>query len=199
MTDSQQDADRTPTDEATAYDVVDVAEAASRLGVTPDAIRARLHRGTLAGEKVDKQWRVHLPVASPGHSADISRQDGAREPTGARQDATGKQQGTTASGDSTDRTRQEAPTADLEPLAELIGDLTRRNEELSAAVGMWQARAMHLEEQVKQLTATVEHTGEAAGSPEPNETSDEASAEGEPEMIAERSVWARLRRWIAGG
>lgn len=57
MTDSErQDADRMPAAG------VEVAEAARRLGVTPDAIRARLHRGTLAGEKVEGTWRVHLPA-----------------------------------------------------------------------------------------------------------------------------------------
>ena len=38
----QQDTDRI---------VLSVPEAAERLRVTPDAIRARLHRGTLDGEK----------------------------------------------------------------------------------------------------------------------------------------------------
>ncbi len=44
-----------------------VAEAAARLAVTPDAIRRRLHRGTLAGAKtVDGEWRVWLPVDEAG-------------------------------------------------------------------------------------------------------------------------------------
>ena len=41
-----------------------------------------------------------------------------------------------------------------------------RQEELAASVGMWQSRAHHLEEQLKQLTATVESTGEAPSEPE---------------------------------
>ncbi|MDP9470791.1 MAG: helix-turn-helix domain-containing protein [Chloroflexota bacterium] len=63
-----------------------VAEAAARLAVTPDAIRRRLHRGTLAGAKtVDGEWRVWLPVdeagAPPGPPPG-QRQDAARTPPG---------------------------------------------------------------------------------------------------------------------
>ncbi len=44
-----------------------VTEAAARLAVTPDLIRRRLHRGTLAGGKtVDGEWRVWLPDGEAG-------------------------------------------------------------------------------------------------------------------------------------
>ncbi len=65
-----------------------VADAAARLAVTPDAIRRRLHRGTLAGAKtVDGEWRVWLPRGEagappgppPGQPPE-DRQDTARTP-----------------------------------------------------------------------------------------------------------------------
>ena len=58
-----------------------VAETSARLGVTPDAVRRRLHRGTLAGAKTaDGEWRVWLPErAAPGADAG-DRQDTARMP-----------------------------------------------------------------------------------------------------------------------
>ena len=60
-----------------------VAEAAARLGVTPDAVRRRLHRGTLAGAKTaEGEWRVWFPDSPPGPRLD-DRQDAART----RQDA----------------------------------------------------------------------------------------------------------------
>jgi excisionase family DNA binding protein len=47
---------------------VSVAEAAQRLGITDDAVRARIRRGTLAGEKVGAVWHIHLPTgATPEH------------------------------------------------------------------------------------------------------------------------------------
>lgn len=41
---------------------VSVAEAARRLGITDDAVRARIRRGTLRGEKVGAVWQVRLPT-----------------------------------------------------------------------------------------------------------------------------------------
>ena len=72
----QQDADRI---------VLSVAEVAHRLSVTPDAVRARLHRGTLPGEKVAGEWRVFLPRAAP---------PSPHVPTGTQQGPTGPQQAT---------------------------------------------------------------------------------------------------------
>lgn len=203
MSDSQQHGDRAPTgNEKTEnfYASVDVAEAARRLGVTPDAIRSRLHRGTLEGEKVDGQWRVRLPA---GQSVQRER----FEPTGTQQDtdrqATGQDPDRQDAGDSTDRARQDAPTVDIAPLVEMIERLSRRNEELSAAAGMWQARAMHLEEQVKQLTPTVDRVGgdadDVVSGPERDETDDQDIEEAREPEASPVGVWARFRRWWAGG
>jgi hypothetical protein len=63
--------------------VLSVSETAARLGITPDAVRARLHRGTLVGEKRAGIWHVVFPM-TPTEAG----------PTGTRQDATGTQQDT---------------------------------------------------------------------------------------------------------
>ena len=173
--DRQQDSDGTPTGHAT----VSVAEAAHRLGVTPDAIRSRLHRGTLEGEKVDNAWQVRLPDREIPHRADP-------EPTGSRQDAIGQEIGADHDRQDADRT----PTVDIAPLADLIANLTSRNEELAAAVGMWQARAHHLEDQVQQLTPTAGSTGQGSG----EELRDATLA---PEVErASTGLFSRLRRWL---
>jgi hypothetical protein len=59
--------------------VVSAAVAAERLGLTPDAIRARIRRGTLVGEKRDGQWFVELPDQHYGDAAPTA-------PTGTRPD-----------------------------------------------------------------------------------------------------------------
>jgi Tfp pilus assembly protein FimV len=65
-----------------------VAEVAARLGVTPDAVRRRLHRGTLAGAKTaDGEWRVWFPDDPPGPRQD-DRQDDRQDTARTRQDAT---------------------------------------------------------------------------------------------------------------
>jgi hypothetical protein len=86
-------ADRIPTGTRQDGDriVLSVPEAAARLGVTPDAIRARLHRGTLFGVKTDGEWRVHLdplPAArqEPTGTPPVARQDTRQDATGGRQD-----------------------------------------------------------------------------------------------------------------
>jgi len=80
--------DRTPTGFRQGRDrpSLSVAEAADRLGLTPDAVRARLHRGTLGGEKHAGTWRVWL-------SDDVTPTGTDRQTTGDRQDATGPRQG----------------------------------------------------------------------------------------------------------
>ncbi len=53
---------------------VPVAEAARILNVTPDAIRARLRRGTLLGGKRGSEWFVQLPTdADPSDQQNTSR------------------------------------------------------------------------------------------------------------------------------
>lgn len=53
--------DTMPTGPGQDTDRLTVADAAERLGVTHDAIRARLRRGTLEGEKEGDHWYVFLP------------------------------------------------------------------------------------------------------------------------------------------
>ncbi len=118
---------------------VGVIEVARILGVSTDAVRARLRRGTLHGEKVEGEWQVHIPA-----------------PERDRQDATGLQQdATVATGD-----RQEAqqepdrtPTVDLSPLVSHIATLEEQVQRLTEASTMWQVRARQAEDQLKQLTA----------------------------------------------
>lgn len=75
------EADRTA-DSVPTYSVV---EAATILGVSTDAIRARLHRGTLDGEKIEGIWHVRLPD-------DLT----VSEATGKQQGQSGSQQAQTA-------------------------------------------------------------------------------------------------------
>lgn len=142
MSEDRQGSDGAPTGEPMPQVIVDVAEAARRLKVTPDAIQPRLHRDTLAGEKVNGQRQVYLPAIALGPSPSSDRQDATAGPTGQgsdRQDAN----------DGADRTRQEVATVDIAPLVEEISRLSRRNEQLAAAAGMRQGRAAHLEEQAR--------------------------------------------------
>ena len=60
MTD-RPDATRTPVSGGPDAAWTDLATAAARLGISPDAARKRLERGTLRGEKRTGRWLVWLP------------------------------------------------------------------------------------------------------------------------------------------
>jgi len=51
----------TPVD-ARTDELVPLPEAAALLGVTPDAVRARIRRGLLRGRKGNRTWLVELPA-----------------------------------------------------------------------------------------------------------------------------------------
>jgi predicted ArsR family transcriptional regulator len=70
------DTTRDTTDRATRHDAVSVNEAAIALGITPDSVRARLRRGSLAGEKRGTVWTVHLDDARR-----VTRHDTPRDVT----------------------------------------------------------------------------------------------------------------------
>lgn len=132
-------------------DGLSVNEAAERLGISPDAVRARIRRGTLRAEKHENAWTVYL--------SDTTRHNTDRH--------------TMAPGIRHDRTD---PTVvqgtDLAPLVDLLADAMQRNADVMkqnadlAAAAMWQTRAAHLEDQLKQLSAGSRDSHEAFIGPE---------------------------------
>jgi hypothetical protein len=117
-----------------------VAEAAAHLGVTPDAIRARLHRGTLFGVKDSGEWRVYLDRPEEDRQAPTGeRQDTDRiDPVGrqdTRQDATAPQQDTDRQTDSPGAAAvvavyEQLVAAQREEIAFLRSELEARTDEL---------------------------------------------------------------------
>ena len=51
---------------------VPIETAAARLGLSAEAIRKRLRRGTLSGEKVDGKWWIILPEPAAGRRQDAA-------------------------------------------------------------------------------------------------------------------------------
>lgn len=71
-----------------------IAEAATRLGITTDAVRRRLHRGTLPGEKGDDgTWKVYLEVEAPTEPSPGARPDANQAATVTSPDPTGQPPG----------------------------------------------------------------------------------------------------------
>ncbi len=159
-----------------------VAAAADRLGLTPDAVRGRLHRGTLAGEKVGTAWRVFLPTVE----ATAGQQASQQPPTAEQQDTTAARQPRPVARQATDR------AADS-PLVELVADLARRNEDLAAAAAMWQTRAAYLEDRLLALTAGDDPPPDAPhAAPEPHHGAHPANVAPAPSAPARAPWWRRL-------
>ena len=167
MTDTTATGSPETTDRQRQASTVGVAEAAHALGISHDALRSRLRRGTLEGFKDGDEWRVVLPAD--------------RQPTGnasPQQAATGKPTGN-----------------DLAPLVDLIERQAAELQRLTEASTMWSIRARQAEEQLKQLTAgnvDPEPATMDPGSPRTNETMPFVALAA-VERIHE-GLWDRVRR-----
>ncbi len=165
MSNAIDDTTRDTTDRATRHDVVSVTEAADILGITPDSVRARLRRGSLAGEKQGTTWMVHLDPSS-------SRDEDGRRAT--RHDTP------------RDATRHDTTTRDTdrdEFVEELRRDKIFLQEQLDRALRQLEAERQRADVLQALGTGTTSDTSpEAVGSPQANET--------EP-----HGFWARVRRW----
>lgn len=116
-----------------------IADAARLLGVSENAVRKRIRRGTLPAYKEGDRWLVAIPT-TPATTGLVGDYPSATTDLAADQAAP-------ATGQATDL------AAAITPLAALIERLTAENRELAEAATVWQVRARHLEEQMKQLTA----------------------------------------------
>jgi excisionase family DNA binding protein len=120
-----------PLYDATGRDeIMTVADAADVLGITPGAVRKRLERGQLSGQKVGNTWRVLLnaPVTT-----EATRRDTTLRPDQTRHhDTTGDDQATTSTDISPAARSQLAAIRDewLLPLVDRIGELEREAGQL---------------------------------------------------------------------
>lgn len=149
---------------------VSVSEAAAALGVSTDAIRKRLSRGTIQGEKVSGQWRVTLPdTATPptGHQPDTSDTPSGHQP-------------------------------DTGALASAFAQLAAENARNAAAAAMWQERARNLETQLMALQPGDLPENEATESPVSNDSdATGVTTHAESERVP-LSMWSRWKRWLRG-
>ena len=172
-----------------------IRDAATWADVTEKTVRRWIKGGRLHAVKLGGQYRITLadldrwvdtPAEGHVHPAGTHDLDsGHSSPRVDMSEGLDTGQDARQSGD-------RMPTVDLAPLTDLIDDLTRRNADLAAAAAMWQTRAAHLENQLKQLTAgptdsetTPETPRNAPGSTETNE--------GTP-----TGVWTWVKRLLGG-
>jgi excisionase family DNA binding protein len=161
-------------------------EVATLLGVSERTIRRRINAGELPSAKVAGQYRI--PASAVGRSpvADAGR---AGQPAGHVRTVIGDAgQG---AGQSADRAGQAPVVPDIEPLATLIGDLSRENRQLAEAAAVWQFRAMQAEERLKALTAGDAVLDTPPTRSAPSGAADTTDTTDEP-LTGLRAWWARL-------
>lgn len=217
-----QDATRTPPD-ATA---LSLSDAAVRLGISPDAARKRLERGTLRGVKNHGRWVVYLEPDAVVHEADAvsdATEDATRMLASNMLDDTSDTPGrqwTPSDAGSSGNHQEDQPG--IVPLVELVTELTRRNDELArqnvevaTAAAIWQERARFLSERLAALEAgptVAPASPESANAsvtaqdalrrvdppPVDDLTLQEAESEPVPTEISLATAWRRWWRRVMG-
>lgn len=189
---------------STHPDVTPLVEAATLLGITPEAARKRIQRGTLAGEKIDGTWFVQTTVL-PNDEASRRQDDRPDNASGHHpdDDLTAGRTAKPAAGRQ-DSTSGQAPV-DLQPLADVIERLHAENVRLTEAATVWQLRAVQAEGRLAQLTAgditsdgeseaETAH-GELPGAPD---SSNEDQEPGAAISAAPRGWRERMATWFRG-
>ena len=162
-----------------------VGEMAAMLGISTDAVRARVNRGTLEGVKIRGVWHVRPPEdLSLADVQDVDRPD----PTGTRPDATGYQPDIVFQQmrDERDYLRLKLDQA-LEEAARLRQIAAAERERADVL----QREALG---RIEALTATI---GDRPERPDPTGIGSEAPGLPQTSDPAPRRVLAWLRRWIA--
>jgi hypothetical protein len=151
---------------------VDTATAAQRLGITDDAVRARIRRGTLRGEKVGAVWHIHLPTGvTPDH-----------EP---------------ARHDTTDR-RETRRDPEPDALAEhLQGEIEYLREQLATTLRQLGAERERADVLQREALGRIEALS-ASSTPVWTDTSDQGESRQQEAPVDSGGVWARLRRFLIG-
>jgi excisionase family DNA binding protein len=159
--------------------------------VTEKTIRRWIKSGRLHAVKLGGQYRITAADLESAQAA-ISESDvqGVHSVSTQSLDTGHDSPGVDISEslDSGHRQSERVDIVDLAPLTDLIDDLTRRNADLAAAAAMWQTRAAHLENELKQLTA-------GDSQPDAYETATEAPESpqrDDPEPTGILAWWKRL-------
>jgi hypothetical protein len=142
--DQMVDADQPATDQPATPALVSLEDAALTLGITVNAVRQRIKRGTLTGIKTGAGWLVDMVATNQESGTDRP----TRRPTNHTSSATNHR-----------------PTIDLAPMVNHIATLEEQVQRLIETSTMWQVRARQAEEQLLQLTAGESEPASSQDSP----------------------------------
>lgn len=177
-----------------------VAEAAAALGVSTDAVRKRLTRGTIEGEKIDGQWHVILPDDAP--NTDASPSDTRRA---SDQDTSGQESETRIADLQATvedlRARLDWAQGEQSDLRATLADVITQAAEDRRRADTLQAMNQRAQDRIRELEAlTVGDAieNEAVESPESAETESTGISTQVDADSPAQSSWKRLLWWIRG-
>lgn len=172
----------------TTPDMVPLKDAAAILGISVNAVRQRLKRGTLEGVKTDAGWLVNPTPTN--HRPTTPETTSNQPPT---TPATTDQPPT----DHSNKARE----IDLSPLVDELRDLRKENAQLHSMAAWLVSQNAHLERQLEELR-TIDATENPAvntpGSPESASSSADDVGHGQGQDSASGGTWGRLWRWLRG-
>ena len=171
-----------------------IAAAARALGVSENAVRQRIKRGTVDACKVDGIW--HVQVETGG---DERRPSGGHEPTG-RSDHQGDRHHRPPADQEADRPLPAVPAAARAQLAaiveEMIAPLVAAHEERTAALARDLGRAEAERDQIASeraaLRAEVARLRAVEDAPETRQDAPHATQPTDPAPLPPRPWWRRL-------
>jgi excisionase family DNA binding protein len=167
---------------------VTITEAARRLGVSENAIRQRIKRGTVAAWKVDGVWRVMLAEGSNSPDQQTDHQDDQEADRQGR--PSGDYEPVMTSAVSLAARAQLSAIVE-EMLAPLVAQHEARTADLARQIGRLEAERDALWSRLEQMEAEQDVAEITNKGPGATETPDSAEAAG-------ASLWSRFRRWYRG-
>lgn len=161
--------------DTTRRDSVSVNDAAHVLGITPDAVRVRLRRGSLMGEKVGTSWYVFLPDVDLDASVarhDTIRRDNPRQ-------------------SSRDTTPRDTTVGRDELVEHLQGEVAYLRERLEEA-DRQQARMLGQLADERQRADVLQLRAIGSGAPDTSHDTSESPRSDDTVLQALRTWWRRL-------
>ena len=178
-------------------DTLSVSEAAKALGISPDAVRKRINRGTLQAVKIDDVWRITLPRHDDA-TMDATASSPASSGSGEANPLVESLQATIADL----RTRLDSADARADTLIEDLRHERQRADTMQVYRLQAETRVHELESRVRELEALSPgqvHENEAVESPVSDTTAPTGiSTHVEPDPAPE-SMLRRVWRVITGG
>lgn len=147
---------------------LDIADAAARLGLSIDAVRKRVQRGSLRADKVDNRWFVVLPMPNgPQRGQEVDRNNARPIIAGVQDTVMTGDTNVQDTGVTTPRIVQDVSGQALAVLSaaftSALESERHRSSTAEQAAAMWQERARNLEavnDRLQELLALPAHEEE---------------------------------------